>query len=88
MRIPEVPELLSNDPDGFGWGVLHDRTPMLIAQIRDAHPYGPYQRRVLDLLEEEIVSGTLQPLPHDAHDHGVWAEWGRDYFGKPWAEVP
>jgi Damage-control phosphatase ARMT1-like domain len=88
VRMPEVPELLSNDPDGFGWGVLHDRTPMLIAQIRDAHPYGPYQRRMLDLLEEEIVSGTLQPLPHDAHDHGVWAEWGRDYFGKPWAEVP
>jgi hypothetical protein len=40
------PELLNNDPNGFAWGVWHDRTPRLVAQIRDAHPYGPPQRRL------------------------------------------
>ena len=32
------PELLNNDPQGFAWGVWHDRTPKLVTQIRDAHP--------------------------------------------------
>lgn len=39
------PELLNNDPGGFAWGVSHERTPKLIAQIQDAHPYGSTQRR-------------------------------------------
>jgi hypothetical protein len=82
------PELLSNDPDGFGWGVLHDRTPKLIAQIRDAHPYGPDQRQALSALLEEITSGTMQPLDDRAHDQAVWNQWGAAHFGKPWADVP
>ena len=44
------PELLNNDPHGFAWGVWHDRTPKLVTQIRDAHPYGPAQRRALEAL--------------------------------------
>lgn len=45
------PELLNNDPRGFAWGVWHDRTPKLITQVRDGHPYGPDQRRALDSLQ-------------------------------------
>jgi hypothetical protein len=84
----DVPELLSNDPDGFGWGVLHDRTPRLIARVRDAHPYGPDQRRALDALLEEITSGTMRPLDERAHDHATWETWGAAYFGRPWGDVP
>lgn len=82
------PELLNNDPEGFAWGVWHDRTPKLIAQVRDATPYGPAQRRALDALWEEISTGTMQPLGPHAHDHDVWAAWGADYFGKPWLDTP
>ena len=53
------PELLNNDPHGFAWGVWHDRTPKLVAQIRDTHPYGPAQRRALDGLLTEISSGVI-----------------------------
>lgn len=88
MARSEVPELLSNDPDGFGWSVLHDRTPALIRQIRDAHPYGPRQLQALDALLEEITSGTVRPLSDDAHDAAVWRRWGDPYFGKRWADVP
>lgn len=83
-----APELLSNDPDGFGWSVLHERTPRLIAQIRDAHPYGPGQRRALDTLLTEITAGTMRPLDDDAHDAAIWRRWGAPYFGRPWADVP
>lgn len=83
-----VPELFSNDPAGFGWGVLHDRTPKLIARVRDAHPYGPDQHRALDSLLEEITSGTMRPLERSAHDHAVWDRWGTGYFGRPWGDVP
>src|SRR6266571_3353206 len=67
------PELLNNDPQGFAWGVWHDRTPKLVTQIRDAHPYGPRQRRALEALLEEIASGVMEPLGSHAHDHELWA---------------
>jgi hypothetical protein len=82
------PELLNNDPHGFAWGVWHDRTPKLVTQIRDAHPYGPGQRRALESLLEEIASGLIRPLGPHAHDHDLWAAWGADYFGKRWLDTP
>lgn len=82
------PELLNNDPHGFAWGVWHDRTPKLVTQIRDAHPYGPDQRHALDALLTEIASGVMRPLGPHAHDQELWAAWGADYFGKPWLDAP
>jgi len=82
------PELLNNDPDGFAWGVWHERTPKLVSQIRDAHPYGPVQHRGLEALMEEISSGVMEPPGPDAHDQEMWNSWGQDYFGKPWMEAP
>ena len=84
----QPPELLNNDPNGFAWGVWHDRTPRLVAQIRDAHPYGPAQRRALDGLLQEIASGPMRPLGPHAHDHAAWSAWGAVHFGKPWLEAP
>jgi hypothetical protein len=82
------PELLNNDPNGFAWGVWHDRTPRLVSQIRDAHPYGPGQRRALDALLQEISSGVMRPLGPHAHDHTDWSVWGAGHFGRPWLEAP
>jgi Damage-control phosphatase ARMT1-like domain len=86
------PELLNNDPGGFAWGVWHDRTPKLVRQIRDAHPYGPAQRRALDGLLDEIAGGPIAPLPasgaDDAGDQATWAAWGTEYFGTPWRDAP
>jgi hypothetical protein len=82
------PELLNNDPSGFAWGVWHDRTPRLVTQIRDAHPYGPRQRRALDALLQEISSGVMRPLGPHAHDHTDWSVWGAGHFGRPWLEAP
>jgi hypothetical protein len=82
------PELLNNDPQGFAWGVWHDRTPKLVTQIRGAHPYGPGQRRALEALLKEIASGVMEPLGPHVHDHQTWASWGADYFGKPWLDTP
>jgi hypothetical protein len=82
------PELLNNDPQGFAWGVWHDRTPKLVTQIRDAHPYGPGQRHALESLLAEIASGVMRPLGPYVHDYEIWASWGADYFGKPWLDAP
>jgi Damage-control phosphatase ARMT1-like domain len=82
------PELLNNDPGGFALGVWQDRTPKLIAQVRDANPYGPAERRAFDELREEIASGVMQPLGSHAHDRETWSSWGAGYFGKPWLEAP
>lgn len=82
------PELMNSDPDGFAWGVWHDRTPRLIAQIRDGLPYGAAQRRALDALWEEISTDRMAPLPAHAHDHQVWARWGAEHFGKRWLDAP
>ncbi|WP_454560909.1 damage-control phosphatase ARMT1 family protein [Mycobacterium haemophilum] len=82
------PELLNNDPSGYAWEVWHGRTPKLIAQIRDAHPYGPTERRALDDLLAEVSSGVIQPLSSHAHDREIWSSWGASYFGKPWLDAP
>jgi hypothetical protein len=67
--------------------VLHDRHPALIDKVRDGLPYPPERRRALDDLAAEIT-GVLRPLPDDAHDRAVWADWGRDYLGLRWYDVP
>ena len=82
------PELLNNDPQGFAWGVWHDRTPKLVAQIRDARPYGPAQRRALDDLLAEISSRVIRPLGPKAHGQESWSSWGAGYFGMPWLDAP
>lgn len=81
-------ELSNDDPRGFAWGVWRDRTPKLIARIRDTHPYGPERRRALDGLLTEVLSGVLRPLPPEAHDHDDWAAWGAGLFGTPWLNAP
>jgi Damage-control phosphatase ARMT1-like domain len=86
------PELLNNDPDGFAWAVWHQRTPRLVSEIRDAHPYGTAQRQALDDLLAEIDGGLIAPLGSGvgpgAGDREAWAAWGADYFGTPWRDAP
>ncbi|MFB9838392.1 damage-control phosphatase ARMT1 family protein [Actinoallomurus acaciae] len=82
------PEPLGNGPGDYGRRVLRERTPTLITEVRDRHPYGPEQRRALDALLEEIASGTMRPLGEGAPDRARWDHWGAAYFGRPWADVP
>ncbi|MFL6118402.1 damage-control phosphatase ARMT1 family protein [Actinophytocola sp.] len=79
--------VLTSPPGSFPHSVLHDRHPKLIAKVRDGLPYSPDRLRALDELAEEIT-GAVRPLPPDAHDHDVWAQWGRDYLGESWYDVP
>ncbi|HEY1624001.1 MAG TPA: ARMT1-like domain-containing protein [Streptosporangiaceae bacterium] len=79
------PELLNNDPAGFAWGVWHDRTPKLIARIRDGHPYDPQQRDAFDALLAEVETGVMRALPDDARDKELWVS---AYYGKPWLDAP
>ena len=88
VRPALPPELLGNDPQGFAWGVWHDRTPKLVGQVRDANPYGPGQRRALDDLLEEVTSGVIEPLGAHARDRVSWDSWGEAYYGKPWLDAP
>jgi Damage-control phosphatase ARMT1-like domain len=91
------PELLNDDPGGYAWGVWHDRTPRLISQIRDAHPYGAAQRGALDSLWQEVSQGPIQPLDSGAHGADQWASWaaaddegtsaGKTYLGLYWAQA-
>lgn len=39
--LPHAPPILSNVPGSFSWGVLHQRHPALVQQIRDSFPYPP-----------------------------------------------
>ena len=60
-RVSELPpELLNSDPDGFAWGVWHERTPRLVGQVAAAHPYGPGQRQALDDLLAEIARASCR----------------------------
>lgn len=85
---PDAPVILSNQPGSFAWGVLAKRHPALIQQVRDAFPYGRRQHEALDALLDEVIHGVVEPLAPAAHDHAQWADWGREYFGRPWFDAP
>lgn len=90
---PRPPEqsaqvILSNEPGSFAWGVLANRHPALIQQVRDAFPYGPRQHEALDALLEQNNNGVIEPLAPSEPDHEQWSAWGRELFGRSWFDAP
>jgi Damage-control phosphatase ARMT1-like domain len=89
MPVPETAEpILSNVPQSFSWGVLHQRHPALVQQVRDSHPYPPEYQRALDQLLEEITTGPIEPLREHTPDRPHWDLWSKDYVGQQWPDVP
>ncbi|EWS92853.1 damage-control phosphatase ARMT1 family protein [Streptomyces filamentosus] len=80
--------ILSNEPGSFAWGVLANRHPALIEQVRDAFPYGPRQHEALDALLEQNNNGVIEPLAPSESDHEQWSVWGREFFGRSWFDAP
>ncbi|WP_425582638.1 damage-control phosphatase ARMT1 family protein [Streptomyces thermolineatus] len=91
-RIPDpgAPVIRGDRPGSFARGVLTERHPALIRQVRGAFPYGPRQGRALDALLDEITDGVVEPLDASGHasDHELWSAWGRGHFGRSWFDVP
>ncbi|MCL7365562.1 damage-control phosphatase ARMT1 family protein [Streptomyces ardesiacus] len=88
-----APVILGNEPGSFPHGVLAERHPAIVRQVRDAFPLGPERRRALDALLASCADGVVEPLPADAdptgRDRDRWARWGMDaYAGRSWYEVP
>ncbi|WP_067024340.1 ARMT1-like domain-containing protein [Streptomyces dysideae] len=86
---PPAPVILGNEPGSFPHGVLAERHPAIIRQVREAVPYGPDRRRALDALLASCTKGVIEPLPADAPDGDRWAAGGLDdYAGRSWFDVP
>lgn len=86
-----APVILGNEPGSFPHGVLAERHPAIVRQVRDAFPYDPARRRALDTLLTDCVEGGIEALPAeaDAQDRKRWAHWGTDeYAGRSWFDVP
>ncbi|MGW6026306.1 damage-control phosphatase ARMT1 family protein [Streptomyces sp. NPDC055099] len=84
----EAPVILSDVPGSFPRSVLAERHPALIKKVRDAFPYGPRQHRALDALLTQATEGVIEPPDPGAHDRHLWQEWGREYVGLSWFDVP
>ncbi|MFF5900298.1 damage-control phosphatase ARMT1 family protein [Streptomyces argenteolus] len=82
------PVITGREPGSFARGVLAERHPALIEQVREAFPYGPRQQRALDALLHEIVHGVVEPLDPASPDAGLWSARGPEYFGRPWFDAP
>jgi hypothetical protein len=88
-ETPPAPVILGNEPGSFPHGVLAERHPAVIAQVREAFPWEPAQHRALDALLESCTEGVIEPLPADAPDRERWTGWGMDtYAGRSWFDVP
>lgn len=92
-RMPDTPApppvILGDEPGSFPHGVLAERHPAIIRQVRDAFPYDRAVHRALDALLESCTKGVIEPLPADAHDGERWRDWGLDaYAGRSWFDVP
>jgi damage control phosphatase ARMT1-like protein len=87
--VPSPPVIFGNEPGSFPHSVLAERHPAIVAQVREAFPYGPEQRRALDALLDSCTKGVLEPLPADAPDRDRWAAWGAtEYTGRSWFDIP
>jgi hypothetical protein len=86
--MPEAPVIVSSDPASFPHSVLAERHPALISKVRDAFPYGPGQRRALDALLNNGLTGGIEPLGDGAEGREQWDEWGKEHFGRTWFSVP
>ncbi|MFG3246437.1 damage-control phosphatase ARMT1 family protein [Streptomyces sp. NPDC048187] len=90
---PSAPVILGDEPGSFPHGVLAERHPAIVRQVRDAFPLDPVRRRALDALLASCADGVVEPLPADAdptgRDRDRWAAWGLDgYAGRSWYDVP
>ncbi|MEU1088334.1 damage-control phosphatase ARMT1 family protein [Streptomyces sp. NPDC005892] len=83
-----APVVRSDEPGSFARGVLAERHPALVRQVRGAFPYGRRQHEALDALLDEIAEDVVRPLPDADHDHELWAVWGREHFGGSWYGAP
>ncbi|MBD0423796.1 protein-glutamate O-methyltransferase family protein [Streptomyces sp. TRM S81-3] len=84
-----APVLLGNEPGSFPHGVLAERHPAIIRQVREALPYEAGQHRALDALLANCTEGVIEPLPGDAPGRDRWTAWGMDeYVGRSWFDVP
>ncbi|MGV9896873.1 ARMT1-like domain-containing protein, partial [Streptomyces tendae] len=88
-----APVILGDEPGSFPHGVLAERHPAVVRQVRDAFPLDPPRRRALDALIASCADGVVEPLPADAdptgRDRERWARWGMDaYAGRSWYDVP
>ena len=81
---PSAAVVLASEPGSFPHSVLAERHPAIIAQVREAFPYGPEQHRALDALLDNCTKGVIEPLPG-----GAWAAWGIGTLtGQSWFDVP
>ena len=92
-RMPDTPApppvILGDEPGSFPHGVLAERHPAIIRQVREAFPYGPEVHQGLDALLAGCTKGVIEPLSEDAHDRDRWRSWGLDaYAGRSWFDVP
>ncbi|MFJ9061146.1 damage-control phosphatase ARMT1 family protein [Streptomyces sp. NPDC102409] len=86
---PGLPPVITcREPGSFAHGVMAERHPALIEQVRDAFPYGPGQHRALDALLRETLHGVVEPLGPTSPDRALWLEWGEEYVGRPWFDAP
>ncbi|MFJ1733803.1 damage-control phosphatase ARMT1 family protein [Streptomyces sp. NPDC088254] len=90
MSDDDVPPVILGDtPGSFPHGVLAERHPAIIRQVREAFPYDPAVRGALDALLESCADGVVPPLPEDAHDRERWRGWGLDaHVGRSWHDIP
>ncbi|MFE7750995.1 damage-control phosphatase ARMT1 family protein [Streptomyces sp. NPDC057428] len=82
------PVITCREPGTFARGVLAERHPALIEQVRDAFPYGPGRHRALDDLQHEIIHGVVEPPGPASPDRGFWLDQGYEHFGRPWFDAP
>jgi hypothetical protein len=85
---PGLPRIRTSEPDEYAHGVLAERHPALIEQVRGAHPYGPGQHAALDALATEITVGRVAPLPPGAPDATAWDAWMAPYLAGSWFDLP
>ncbi len=82
---------ITGSAGSFARSVLERRHPLIVEQVRDAHPYGPGQHARLDGLLADALHGVVEPPAPDPDrwpDQQDWSAWLEPYRGRPFVDVP
>lgn len=70
--------IASNVPGTLAWHVWHERHPVLVARLKEAHPFPPSVNAAIDGLLDETLTGVVRPVPG----------WYDEHVGRRWLDAP
>jgi hypothetical protein len=88
IKLSNPRPIMTSDPGSFAQSTIIERKPVIIQQVLHDNDYTPDTSKALYRLQEEIASGTMQPIREYAEDVDFWNFQLSIQPGQTWRDAP